>query len=114
MTMKASDPKWSFVSVSSEGYVTTVVEKRAISSEATVGIYNYKQGKSFVQAAETMISNNLRVNGEFYVAPTYNEMIAKGGRVGIYNIGSEGDGMYGLGTPEDLQSFLKLDISQEI
>jgi hypothetical protein len=55
-----------------------------------------------------MIANDLRVNNEFYVAPAYNEMIATGSRIGIYNVGSDRKGMYGLGVPEDLDYFLSL------
>lgn len=114
MTMKADDPKWSFVGFDPEGQVTRVVEKEVISDEATVGIYNFAQGKKFVEAAESMIRNDLRVNGEFYVAPTYNSMIEKGARLGIYNIGSEAHGMYGLGIPSDLQIFIENPISKKI
>ena len=106
MTMKANDPKWSFVGVSDDGMVSRVVEKEVISDDATVGIYNFKQGKDFVVAAKKMISKNLRVNEEFYVAPAYNELIASGARVGFYNIDGESTGMHGLGTPADLELFL--------
>jgi len=114
MTMYANDPKWSFVGLSSEQLVSRVVEKKVISDEATVGIYNFRHGRSFVDAAENMIANNERVNGEFYVAPTYNNLISSGQRIGIYNIGSEGAGMYGLGIPVDLEKFLDLPISRRI
>lgn len=110
MTMKASDPKWSYVGLDGKGLVTTVVEKEVISNEATVGIYNFKHGEDFISAAEAMISKDLRVNNEFYVAPIYNELISAGGRVGIYNVGSEANGMYGLGTPADLDLFLRLPV----
>ena len=106
MTMRASDPKWSFVGLDSDCYVTRVVEKEVISDEATVGIYNFRQGRSFVSAAETMIANNERVNGEFYVAPVYNRLIGSGHKISICNVGSEGAGMFGLGTPADLEFFL--------
>ncbi len=112
MTMKANDPKWSFVGLDSENLVTHVVEKEVISDEATVGIYNFKQGRDFVRAAESMIAKNLRVNNEFYVAPAYNQLIEEGQHIGIYNIGSEGVGMYGLGIPDDLDIFLTLPLSQ--
>lgn len=108
MTMTANDPKWSFVRLNDQGLVTEVVEKKVVSNEATVGIYNYRSGTAFVAAAEAMIGKNLRVNNEFYVAPAYNEMIAAGDRVGIFNIGSDRAGMYGLGVPEDLNFFLQL------
>jgi NDP-sugar pyrophosphorylase family protein len=114
MTMKASDPKWSFVGLNDEEIVLRVVEKEVISDEATVGIYNFSQGSDFVRAAELMIQKNMRVNNEFYVAPVYNELISNGYRVGILNIGKEAEGMYGLGTPSDLDLFLTLPVHRKI
>jgi len=111
MTMAADDPKWSFVGLNAAKLVTRVVEKEAISNEATVGIYNFRRGRDFVRAAEQMIAANRRVNSEFYVAPIYNELIEEGARVAIYNVGREGAGMYGLGIPSDLQQFLANPIS---
>lgn len=108
MTMKAHDPKWSFAGIGADGLVSTVVEKQVISDEATVGIYNFRHGSDFVRYAEAMIAANERVNNEFYVAPAYNPMIAEGAHVGVFNIGAEADGMYGLGTPADLDLFLTL------
>lgn len=104
LTMPANDPKWSFVKKNDSGFVTEVVEKQVISDEATVGIYNFASGKSFVRAAETMIAKDIRVNGEFYVAPVYNILIREGAKIVTQNIGSS---MWGLGTPEDLELFLR-------
>jgi len=112
MTMKATDPKWSYVGLGADDWVRLVVEKQVISDEATVGIYNYQRGADFVRAADRMIAGNIRVNGEFYVAPTYNELIATGARICIHNIGAEGRGMYGLGIPADLESFMTREISR--
>lgn len=114
MTMRANHPKWSYVELDGKDQVIRVVEKEVISNEATVGIYNFLHGHSFVKAAETMIACEKRVNGEYYVAPTYNQLIASGHRIGIYNIGSVAAGMYGLGTPEDLESFLALPLSRRL
>jgi dTDP-glucose pyrophosphorylase len=112
MTMWANDPKWSFVRFNEKHEIIEVVEKEVVSNEATVGIYNYKHGKDFVRAAEQMIAKNYRVNGEFYVAPVYNELIREGKKIIIYNIGKEADGMYGLGIPSDLKLFESLPISK--
>lgn len=112
MTMKANDPKWSFVGFDSRGLIDRVVEKEVISDEATVGIYNFRTGSELVRALESMFDKNLRVNGEFYVAPAYNEMLGQGASVIHYNVGSEGQGMYGLGIPADLDLFLSLPISR--
>ncbi|MGP4123822.1 MAG: hypothetical protein ACTXOO_05305 [Sodalis sp. (in: enterobacteria)] len=111
MTMKANDKKWSFVELDERGLVSNVVEKVAVSDEATVGVYNYKHGSAFCRHAKQMILENQRINGEFYVAPVYNYMIAADkARIGIYNVGSEANGMYGLGTPSDLELFKKLPV----
>jgi len=112
MTMQAGDPKWSFAGLRDDGLVARVVEKEPISTHATVGIYNFRRGCDFVRAADAMIAKNLRVNNEFYVAPVYNEVITEGARIGVYDIGSEGDGMYGLGIPPDLDAFLALPLSK--
>jgi len=113
MTMWADDSKWSYVRFDEKGNVVEVVEKQVVSNEATVGIYNYKCGKYFVDAAESMIAKNLRVNNEFYVAPVYNEMIAKNQKLIIYNVGKVLDGMYGLGIPSDLKEFESLPVSKK-
>jgi dTDP-glucose pyrophosphorylase len=106
MTFPANDPKWSFVRKNAQGAVVEVVEKQVVSNEATVGIYNFARGSDFVAAARNMIARDLRVNGEFYVAPTYNQLIAQGQAIATFAIGPEGQGMHGLGTPEDLELFL--------
>jgi dTDP-glucose pyrophosphorylase len=106
MTMTAADPKWSFVGRDRRGRVDRVVEKQPVSSEATVGIYNFRDGRAFVSAADQMVAKDLRVNGEFYVAPVYNELIDGGATIATYNVGAVGAGMWGLGTPEDLAEFL--------
>jgi dTDP-glucose pyrophosphorylase len=114
MTMKANDPKWSFVSFDNFGRIQRVVEKEVISDEATVGIYNFKHGKDFVFATEKMISQGDRINGEYYVAPIYNYLIKGGRQIGFFNIGNERSGMYGLGIPEDLEYFVNSPISQKV
>ena len=50
-----------------------------------------------------MISKNIRTNNEFYIAPSYNEMISNGKKILNYPIAE----MRGLGTPEDLSKFLE-------
>lgn len=110
MTMKADDDKWSFIKYNDQGYVTMVREKEVISDEATVGIYNFASGADYVRYAYRMIDADIRVNNEFYVAPVYNMMIEDGMKITYYNVGEVGNGMYGLGTPDDLNRFLNRSI----
>jgi len=106
MTFWADHPKWSYCRMRPDGTVAQVVEKQVVSNEATVGIYNFRRGRDYVRAADAMIAKNLRVNNEFYVAPTYDQLIEEGRKVVIADTGREYDGMFGLGTPGDLDFFL--------
>jgi capsular polysaccharide biosynthesis protein, putative nucleotidyltransferase len=100
------DPKWSFAKIDDNGLVKEVKEKEVISPYATVGIYLYSRGSDFVNSAVDMIARNGRVNNEFYTCPTYNYAIKDGLKIGIYNI--HFNQMHGIGTPEDLNSYLKI------
>ena len=104
VTFPATDPKWSFVKTDGT-FVKEVAEKRQISDEATCGIYWWRTGRSFVECAERMIAKDIRTNGEWYIAPVFNELIADGGKVVTYPIPAES--MHGLGTPEDLAAYLE-------
>jgi hypothetical protein len=50
-----------------------------------------------------MIEKNLRVNDEFYVCPVFNEAIKEEKKIITFEI----EKMWGLGTPEDLNHYLK-------
>ena len=106
LTFYSTHPKWSYAKLNDDGFVTEVAEKKPISNNATVGIYFWKKGSDYVECAESMINKNIRVNNEFYVCPVYNEALLRGGRVKTFHV----DKMWGIGTPEDLNSFLKHDI----
>jgi dTDP-glucose pyrophosphorylase len=101
---KSTHPKWSFARLDDNQHVIEVQEKNPISDNATVGFYYFKRGSDFVKNAEEMIAANDRVNNEFYLCPVYNYLIKNGGVVRI----SEIQEMWGLGTPEDLDTYLKL------
>lgn len=103
LTFKSNHPKWSFAKLDEYGFVAEVAEKKPISNIATVGIYYWKKGSDYIKYAKQMIKNNKRHNNEFYVCPVFNEAIADGKKVTTYNIKN----MWGLGTPEDLEYFMK-------
>tara|TARA_R110000772_G_scaffold17056_1_gene47854 strand:+ start:859 stop:2214 length:1356 start_codon:yes stop_codon:yes gene_type:complete len=103
VSFTATHPKWSFAKVNEQGLVTEVAEKKPISNIATVGYYYWKHGSDFVKYSEQMIDKNVRVNNEFYVCPVFNEAIGDNKQIRTFNV----DGMWGLGTPEDLDYYLK-------
>jgi dTDP-glucose pyrophosphorylase len=102
LTFEACHPKWSFIKLDEKGFGVEVAEKKPISNVASTGIYWFKQGKAFVKAAEQMMmKEECKVLGEWYIAPTFNEIIADGGRVTTFTVE-----MHGLGTPADYEAFL--------
>jgi HAD superfamily hydrolase (TIGR01509 family) len=103
VTFKSTHPKWSFAKINEQGFVTEVAEKNPISNIATAGIYYWSKGKDYVYYAEQMIQKEIKINNEFYVCPVFNEAIADGKKIKTFNI----DNMWGLGTPEDLNLYLK-------
>ena len=99
MTYPHDNIKHSFVKVNEQGYIVEAAEKVAISDVASVGLYHWSKGSLFVEGAETMIANNERHNGEFYLAPIYN-YTALNNRVKPYHV--EAKNFTPVGTPEDL------------
>lgn len=103
LTFEATHPKWSYARVGTDGFVSEVAEKKVISNEATVGVYYWKKGSDYVKYAEQMIEKNIRVNNEFYVCPVFNEAIGDRKKIKVKRV----ENMWGIGTPEDLETFLK-------
>ncbi len=112
MTMRANHPKWSYIRFDNNHKIAEVVEKKVVSNEATVGIYNFRYGRQFVASAQEMIEQGARVNNEYYVAPCYNYMLAARYKIGYYDIGSDRDGMHGIGVPDDLESFETINLER--
>jgi len=103
VTFEATHPKWSYALVGDDGFVKEVAEKKVISNAATVGIYYWKKGSDYVKYAQEMIDKNIRVNNEFYVCPVFNQAIEDNKKIKIKRVNR----MWGIGTPEDLDNFLK-------
>ena len=76
--------------------------KKVISDLATTGVYYWTRGSDFVKYAQDMIAADRRVNGEFYVAPVYNEAVADGKKVRVVHA----DRFHCLGTPEHLAAYI--------
>jgi dTDP-glucose pyrophosphorylase len=96
-----SGERWSFARTDAQGNVVEVAEKVRISDHASTGLYYFSSGSEFVQVAETIIANQEKTRGEYYVIPVYQKYIERGWQVRI-SIASE---MWDMGTPEALQAF---------
>jgi len=110
-TFNSTNPHHSYAKVKNN-LVEKVAEKIVISDKASAGIYYFKNGSQYVQAAEQMINKNIRTNNEFYICPVYNELIQGGFQVSVYNIDVMNKHM--LGTPEELNIFIDKVNDKEI
>ena len=97
----ANENKWSYAKIQNNRIIE-VAEKVVISNNASTGIYGWTKGSDYVKYAEQMIEKDIRVNNEFYICPVYNEAIQDNKRILPMFV----DRMYGLGTPEDLESYI--------
>ena len=77
-------------------------EKKRISPWATTGLYGFARGGDFLRHADAMVAEQDKSQGEYYVAPLYNRILAEGGEIRV-DVASE---VWVMGTPEDLAHFL--------
>jgi len=96
-------PKWSYVKVGDDGFVREAAEKRPISRDALAGLYYFKRGRDFVAGAMRMIEKDASIDGNFFIAPVFNELILAGRRIRIARIpSSEYHSFY---SPQKIKEF---------
>ncbi|MBF0532369.1 MAG: NTP transferase domain-containing protein [Candidatus Omnitrophica bacterium] len=105
-SIKKADPQAFAYCRVENGRVTEIVEKRVISATpendpAVVGSFTYRRAELFTRGAKDMIAKNIRVNNEFYVGTSINQLIAAGCRVVTFEI----ENFISFGTPFELMSF---------
>jgi NDP-sugar pyrophosphorylase family protein len=94
-------PRFSFAKTNALGWVTEVAEKKPISANALTGLYHFAKADDYLRVAEASLRENLRVKGEFYVAPLYNPLIREGKKFVLDFC----DEHHILGTPDELKAF---------
>ena len=104
LTFTATHPRWSFARTDADGKVIAVAEK-----QATAGRYYFRRARDLVEASERMILKGLTTSGQFFVCPVYNELILAGKNIRTHHL-PEGT-MHSLGTPEDLDVFVKYHLA---
>ncbi len=101
---ESHENRFSFARVNNKGVVIRTAEKEVISDLALTGLYHFKNVADFEETVKYHLDNDIRVNNEFYIAPMYNYLIKKG-RCFIID---KTDDHFILGTPDELDHFLKL------
>lgn len=95
----AEGDKWSFARIGADGRVSEMREKQRISANATLGLY-YFASMALFESAYAKVRPEA---GERYVAPLYNELIARDLAVFADLVAPED--VIALGTPDDLLAF---------
>lgn len=103
---KAPGDHWSFVRLNDRGEVVEIKEKQRISDYCTLGAYYFGSCALYQSLYDEFYANRKNlVKGEKYVAPLYDYLLQKNGKIYISNINPSH--VHVLGTPEELQTFLK-------
>ena len=103
---KAPGDHWSFVRLNDRGEVVEIKEKQRISDYCTLGAYYFGSCALYQRLYDEFYANRKNlVKGEKYVAPLYDYLLQKNGKIYISNINPSH--VHVLGTPEELQTFLK-------
>jgi dTDP-glucose pyrophosphorylase len=105
LVFNTTHPRWSFVLLDENDYVLETAEKRPLSRNAIAGFYYYKQGKDFVQAAQSMILKSCSNSEVFYISSTFNELILKDKKIKALRIPNEK--YHSFYTPQKIEEYEK-------
>lgn len=100
---KSLHPRYSFARLDDDCRVIEVAEKNPISPHAIAGTYWFKSGSVFVSAAKDMIRKDAKVNNNFFISPSLNELVLLHKKIGAYRI--EPTQYRPLKSPSQLQAF---------
>lgn len=103
ITFESIHPKWSFVKINSDNFVTEAAEKRPISNKAIAGLYYFKTGDLFVRSAMAMIRKDVKIDNRFYISECLNEVILNNGKVKAYDI--DGEKYFHINNKHALESY---------
>ncbi|ADU36046.1 glycosyltransferase family 2 protein [Variovorax paradoxus] len=92
---------WSFVEPGPDRTVRRTTEKERISNLCSDGLYHFADARVFDEAFEHQRAGKLMNRGEFYIAPCYNALIAKGARV-VYELIDRSEVVF-CGNPQEYE-----------
>ena len=97
---------YGWVSVAENNYVQGVsckipISETPMNDHAVIGSFTFKKASDFVECAEAMISENIRVNNEFYVDVVIDVAVQRGLKVKVFEV----DKYVCWGTPNDLSIY---------
>jgi len=81
ITFESVHPKWSYVVLDDQGLAIQTSEKKPISRNAMTGLFYFKTGWQFIEAAKNVIRKQSQVNGSYFISSAINEMILDDARI---------------------------------
>lgn len=84
ITFESVHPRWSYIRKNTQGDIVETSEKNPISKDAIAGFYYFAQGKEFCDAAMSSIAKDASVNGLYFVAPVFNELVLQNKKLTSY------------------------------
>lgn len=103
VTYPSINPKNSFAIVEDDR-VVRLVEKKAVSDIALIGVHYWKEGSMFIKTAKTLLEDfESEGRPECYISETYNYLIGTGAKVKNYHLST--NEYIPLGTPYDLKIY---------
>lgn len=103
LIFRSIHPRYSYVRLNGDGLAVEVAQQKPISSNATVGIFWFKRTKDFIDSVKATIRKDAAVADKFFLAPTFNELILKQMKVGVFNL--DINKYHPLKTEKQVQSF---------
>jgi NDP-sugar pyrophosphorylase family protein len=79
-------PRYSFVRLDKDDLVIETAQRQPISSNATTGIFWFNRTGDFVDAIKNLILKEAQVDDAYFIAPSFNEIILKGKKVGVFRL----------------------------
>ncbi len=112
VTFASTHPRFSYARANDDRHIVETAEKRVISRLAIAGLYYFRRGRDFIDAAKRVLLNNNPVHEAFFISQILNEMVLSAKTVGHHQI--ETDTYYPLYSPQKILEFEEALLSRRI
>lgn len=111
ISFESVHPRWSFVRLDEDAQIVEAAEKRPISKNAIAGVYYFRHGNCFVEAAMKSIKKGAHVNGVYYVSPVLNELVLMNKKLEMYKIPN--DKYFTFYSPQKIREYESMVSNRE-
>jgi len=79
-------PRYSYVRINQSGLIVEVTQRDPITTNATAGVFWYRRTSDFVEGAKNLIRKSAHVDGAYFVAPVFNELVLRHKKIGALKL----------------------------